>query len=329
MQTYAIAGAVMMLSWMAAAWPARALACECLPDPIYHAQPKAGATGVPLDIAPVIEGPFDPTSIRFEDERGAELTFALNLGPRNGCLGGWAELLPSQPLAANTRYTIRVAALYPGGLTAEQRIAAVSFTTGSEQLADETLLPPRLSAASVLRGARDCGGLPTTFACIGGLEEEAPRDLELIALRGDEVLLRVTSLIRDDGTYGIAEPPDCIELRRRAADGRRSEPSRICGAALLTRDYRKGESETEGWVACHAGILGDPAAYDESSDAGPPVELAHDAATTSDASIQHPAEPTPSDSGCHVTAGRGDLRALPFALGCAVLLRRSRRRRRS
>ena len=352
MQVYSIAIAV-LLSCTAAMLPARAHACSCSPAPIYHSQPADGSKNVPRDIAPVIEGPFDPSTVTLEDEHGAKLTFTLDVGPRLGCLGGWAELRPRQPLAATTRYTVRVGALYPDALAADERVASISFTTGSDELADRSLERPRLTAASILRGAPDCGGVPTIAACIGGLEEQAPTDLELIARRGDKILLRITSLIQGDGSYGLEEQPDCIELRRRAADGRRSEPTTICGAALLARDYRESDSTPNGWVECKDGILGDRDAYDESLDAGAPREPVADAsaaddatprvsdpkpaldastpdASTPDASTPRAAESTPSDSGCSVVAGApSDLpRAVPFLLGYALLLGASRRRKR-
>ncbi len=231
-------------------------------------------------------------------------------------------------MAANTRYTIRVDALHPGALKPDERVASIRFTTGNDELADQSLAPPQLAAASILRGAPDCGGLPSISACIGGLEEESPTDLELIARRGDEILLRITSLVHDDGGYKVEEQPDCIELRRRAADGRRSAPTTICGDALLARDYRESDKGPNGWVQCRDGILGDRAAYEESSDSGAAAQAESDAAVTSEP-MSDPKRPRPS-SGCSIFSRSGnDLSALlPSALVCALLLCASRRRSR-
>ncbi|MET0390856.1 MAG: Ig-like domain-containing protein, partial [Polyangiales bacterium] len=111
MRGFSIAMAVTLAS-AAAMVPTGVRACSCTVEPIYHSQPAKGARNVPVDVAPVIEGPFDAATVTLEDEHGVKPSFTLSLGPRVGCIGGWAELVPWQPLAANTRYTIRVEALY-------------------------------------------------------------------------------------------------------------------------------------------------------------------------------------------------------------------------
>jgi hypothetical protein len=334
---------IIMISLAAAYSPARAKACSCSPEPIYHSQAKDGAGGVPLDIAPLLEGAFEHTNITFEDEHGGKPNFALNLGPRTGCLGGFAELVPEQPLAANTRYTIRVAATYPDSVPADQRIAAISFRTGDREIADEPLRQPPLTTVSVVRGAPDCIHARVAMACIGGLEASNPRDLELIARRGDKILLRTTKFVQMDGNYGLDEEPDCIELRRRALDGRRSEPTKVCGTALLTRDFQKSDEGDNGWIQCKDGILGDPAAYDDGADAGVTAPQAPDASATEperdtasrDAGTPRPAS-TPdagrrntnaphAASGCSVHAAQ---RSHLQAFACAVLLSAWRRRSR-
>ncbi|MET0385143.1 MAG: hypothetical protein ABW321_04250, partial [Polyangiales bacterium] len=133
------------------------------------------------------------------------------------------------------------------------------------------------------------------------------------------------------------------ELRRRTLDGRRSEPTKICGAALLARDYRASDAVRNDWVECKDGILGDRAAYDELPvpvDAGAPASPRGEApgpdeaaaapdASQSDASLSNAAAPTGSDAGCSaVSAGQSDLsHAFPFMLACALVLRGSRRRK--
>ena len=295
-------------------FPVRVWACTCATKPISHSQPANDSTDVPMDIAPMLEGPFDPTTIGFADERGVELEFELVQGPRVGCLGAWAELLPKQPLRANTRYTIRVGALDPVGLPASERVDMLTFTTGAAPTPDEEIAPPQLTAASVLRGAPVCGGRPENVTCIAGLEQPDPADLELIARRGDEILLRISSFIGEGGNYITEEAPDCIELRRRAPNGRRSEPVRICGEELLVRDYREGDLDENDWVTCEEGVLREPDESGHRPDAGPPEGDAH--------SSRAPG------GGCHVAADvRGDL--MQVVLLALSLLAWCFRRRRS
>jgi hypothetical protein len=326
-----------MFSLAAASLPARAKACSCSPEPIYHAMPKDGAGGVPLDIAPLLEGAFEHTNITLEDEHGGKPKFSLNLGPRVGCLGGFAELVPEQPLAANTRYTIRVVRSYPDSMLPEPRVAAISFTTGSAELADEPLRQPPLTTASVMRNAPDCISTRVAITCIGGLERTSPRDLELIARRGEKILLRTTKFVQNDGSYGLDEEPDCIELRRRAPDGRRSEPTKICGTALLTSDFQERDKGESGWLQCKGGILGDPAAEEDTADAGvtepepepdspsPDAGTAHTEEPTLNAEARNTTPPPPAASGCNVHAGQHSYLAT-FTFACAVLLSAMRRR---
>lgn len=239
--------------------PATAHACTCSPEVFYKTAPVDGMSGVPLDFAPLIEGAFDPSSFSFEDEHGAMVEFALEHSPGVQCMPAWAELRPKNLLAPETNYTIRVAALHPAALSTAEPSGVLRFKTGGVLVPKRSLEVPQFERASVVRGAPDCGGVPTVMMCIGGLAEEEPHDLELIARRGDTILLRSTSLIRDDGTYGVPAVPDCIELRRRAGDGRRSEPKRICGQALSISEWPESVPESE-WATCHDGVISQPTA---------------------------------------------------------------------
>lgn len=294
--------------------PEQVLACECSPAPLYSTIPKSGSVDVPLDIAPVLEGPFDPSSLSFNDEAGAAVEFTLALGPQVGCLGGWAEVLPKQRLAPHMRYTIKVNALYADSVSSDQHVASLSFTTGESELPDEPLDRPHLSAASVMRGAPDCGGVPTIMACLGRVKPAEPSRVELLMRRGDEILMRTTHFIQSDSAFGLKNVPDCIELRRRAVDGRRSEPATICGDALPVSDFTPRDENANGWVTCRDGLIGAAA---DSID----VESVAPSAGGEDASIR---SDDTTDAGAKSDAARSDEKAKPEsspAAGCEVTAR--------
>ena len=334
MQTFGRLSAVLALC-VAPLLPNRASACSCDPAPLYRTIPGADARDVPVDIAPVLEGPIDPASIKLTDDSGTAVEFTLETGPRVECLGGWAEVLPKQHLAPNTQYTIRANALYGGS------VASLSFTTGDSELPDEPLAKPQLTAASVMRGVPDCGGGRRTAACLGGVEKNARDNIELLMRRGDEILLRTTTFIQDDGPYGLTKEADCVELRRRARDGRRSEPVKLCGDQLPVGDFPPIRS-TSDWPSCHDGMLvlnsasgpTDAGAGASDQDAGVEPASKPDAGDKPDAAAAASDAGRPSresDSGCSIAAGPSLrapdlwlLLALGMPLGAAKL--RSRKR---
>ena len=306
--------------------PAQVWACSCNPEPLYSTIPKTGAAGVPLDIAPVLEGPFDASSLSFADESGKAVEFTLALGPQVGCMGGWAEVLPKQRLAPNTRYTLKVSALYPESLSRDHRVASLSFTTGDSELPDEPLARPTLSAASVMRGAPDCGGVPVVMACLGRVKPAEPSHVELLMRRGSDILLRTTHFIQSDVAFGLKEVPDCIELRRRAIDGRRSEPATICGDALPVSDFTPADKNSNGWVTCKDGLIGAAAdsgathadAMPADQDAGFEADAAAPIAG-GDASVRTD-DPPASASGAAApsSAQKSPSESASAAAGCAV-----------
>lgn len=230
---------------------ASARACECVATPIYRSDPVEGATDVALNQALMIEGVFAPASVKLLDDRGQAVPFELNAGPWPGCPGTSADVLPREPLKPNASYVLRVEALLPEAVA--EGAKELHFTTGTRSLPDETLAPPRIRA-SVLRDApvAMCGIGQTTFACIG---PEAQDGVELIMRRGEQILLRTTTLVQADGLYSLTDVPDCIELRRRARTGKRSAPVSVCGEALEVRAWTKADSPG-GSPACHDGAIG-------------------------------------------------------------------------
>jgi hypothetical protein len=247
----------------ALAAPPQAAACSCIGTPIHHSQPLHGATEVPLNQAILVEGVFDRSSVRLEDEDGQPVEFELNAGPWPGCPGTSADVIPKAPLAPNTRYTLSVGPLYPPVDTGDS--SSLSFTTGTDVHPDTALEPPSGGQASVVFDGPEpmCGG-GTVYTCLGVDETEG---IELIVRRGEEVLMRTTTLVQDDGMYVVPSVPDCVELRRRAPTGKRSAPLMICGDALNARPWVASDT----WqvaTQCQDGVIGAPAS---AGDAGAPM----------------------------------------------------------
>lgn len=309
--------------------PERAAACSCTPDPFVETDPVEGERDVPLNQAISLDGVFRQDSVQLEDEAGNPVEFALNAGRWPGCEGTSAELIPRAPLAPNTRYVVRVEPLYPNALGPSES-NLLTFTTGTKLLPETTPEPPRAIASVVFDGPPAlCGPGHRVYACLG---IEDAKDVELIIRRGDEILLRTTTLVQDDGMYAIEGVPDCVELRRRSPTGKRSTPHAICGDALKAQKWGSGESQLS-FPQCKSGVIGSskPPAAGSRSEAGSRAE----AGSRSEAagSRSDPTDPPPSDEddsvhrtyGCGGCASGGDELAgsgLFALLAIALLLRR-------
>ncbi|HEY6877908.1 MAG TPA: Ig-like domain-containing protein [Polyangiales bacterium] len=248
MRSLILVAALMVVGSVAGA--NKADACSCVTRPIDRSTPTDGATGVALNQAIAIDGSFRTSSVRLEDEQGEPVAFALNAGPGPGCPSISADVVPLAPLKPNTRYVLHVESDsdYP-----PERKGELHFTTGTEMLPDLPLATPHVDV-SVVRDAPEamCGLPHTVFACVG---VEQADDLELIMRRGDEILLRTTTLVQDSGQYSLSAVPDCVELRRRSPTGKRSAPHSICGDALQVRAWTATDSP-DGFVSCQAGTIG-------------------------------------------------------------------------
>lgn len=250
--------------------PERAAACSCVATPIYRSDPVDEATDVPLNQAIMVEGVFDGSTLRLEDAEGTPVDFELNAGPWPGCPGSSADVLPKTPLVPNTRYVVRVDALFPGSLEPSTP-SSISFTTGSSMLPDPALEPPRGAASVVHTGPEAmCGRAHTVYTC---LDVEDAGGLELIVRKGDDVLMRTTTLVQDDGLYALESVPDCVELRRRSRTGKRSEPRLICGDALGARPWVATDSGQFGVIACREGVIGRGEATREGDEPLPPPDV--------------------------------------------------------
>jgi hypothetical protein len=246
--------------------PSRAWACTCSPAAIHSAEPADGAEGVPLNRALLVMGAFARDSISLRDAEGRPVPFALTAGPTAGCDGISAELVPEQPLRPNTEYVVSVDGIYPN---ADEGKNTLSFTTGTALLPDEEPQVPQGAASVLLNSPAPLCGSGSVRACVGVSDY---RDVELIARRGERVLLHWL-MGADAGEFALVEQPDCIELRRRTATGRRSAPLKICGDALQANPYL-GDYPLSG--RCHAGKFMDPSPPSGSVDGG----LTHDAAAS-------------------------------------------------
>ncbi|MET0284580.1 MAG: Ig-like domain-containing protein [Polyangiales bacterium] len=215
----------------------------CSRETIERSDPADGARDVPRNQALALEGVFDPASLSLESEGGDAIPFELNAGPWLNCPGTSADVLPRSALSANTRYVLRVKAL--DGKTT----STLHFTTGTKTLPEISFAPPHLTA-SVIRGVPD-EHQPTqklVLACLGTNDTE---QVELRIVRGREVLHRTTRVV-SGGFYRLPKVPDCIELRRRLATGKRSEPVAVCGKQLSVRTWKGTAGERP---SCEDGIV--------------------------------------------------------------------------
>jgi hypothetical protein len=321
MRNIVVLACLIASGWALGGWVPHTHACICDAKKLWRTDPVDGATGVELNRAFIVEGVYKGGSARLENDRGEQVDVTLYEGYKGFCASHAARLVPKQPLAPNTRYVLTVE-------TGQDDLStSIHVTTGTETLPQVPLAPPELHA-DLIRGK------PRIYACSSSgpshlCVDVAPADdLELTVLRGTEVVVRVTGReVSGYAEYGhwFGESPDCIELRRIATNGQRSEPATLCGAQLAASAWPDSDS-SEAWANCHSGLasVGDPQVADAGSEP-PNVDEgdAGDAATSGGAKA--------SDSGCSLTATSASaydavLAALSLALSwayrrCAALRR--------
>jgi hypothetical protein len=240
------------------AWPAVAAACSCPAQVINSSDPKDGDTGWALNRALIVSGNLDPQSLELTDASGAAVEVDIDQGPAEGnCGGTWSELRPKRPLAGRTTYTLR--ALPDLRVIPNATAGSLTFSTGTELLPDPALAAPK-GRVTMIEGFPQPADAPIgackvkpVRACTG--LDDGPA-FEVIARSGGKMVRRW--LIGHDWPDWFLEVPDCLEFRRRAATGKRSEPLTLCGKeALGVRAYRAGDDG----LSCHDGLF-------EASDAG-------------------------------------------------------------
>jgi hypothetical protein len=344
MRIQTLAKGLLAAAALATAWPpARAHACTCDPSPFYASftEPKDGAKDVPLNFAPVLMGAFVPGSVTVEDGLAQKVDITVNEGPAAGCPGTWAEIVPKQPWAPSTTYTIRVKPMHPdSGLGKDSS----TFVTGVASLPEPDLPLPK-TRASLLTGLPGDGAACASFnlkTCINveGQTEER-RDVELIVRRGDRVMLR-TLMWANDMDFGFIERPDCLELRRRSPTGQRSKPVTLCGDDLPATKLANPSARWDAWPRCENGRFVEQRASQSTSDvprpdASPagtggsqPTSAPDDAESSSDQAARSDDDSSPAhrEYGCAAVSTTPRTRA-PVAMLVAVAagaVVRSRRR---
>jgi hypothetical protein len=250
--------------------PSRAAACSCSAQLFYRGIPEAGARDVALNQALVVEGNYEPSSVRLEDADGNPVAVMATHDPQPTCPGTFSELVPTESLRANARYVIRAE---PTQYAAEagEKAASYEFSTGERILDEEPLTRPTggISMVSDVPFKIGCG-TGKFVTCIGGLEDY--RDIEVVARDADgKVVMRFLPLT-ESGVFDFPMAPHCIEVQRRSLTGKRSEPLKVCGDDLGLRPYRDGDGDQYNIPQCRNGKIGEDGLTDAATaDAGPPV----------------------------------------------------------
>lgn len=259
LRTGGVLPALAMCFAVASMEPPTAHACTCPGTAYFGSDPKDGATDVPRNKAILVQGLFTADSVVLEDSAGKPVEFTSNAGETPGCSGTWIEIIPKQPLQPNTTYKIK--AERNPAISGDIFPKMPTFTTGSEMLDDAEPEAPAGKASIVLnvpaQGSCDAGKATT---CVGLTPS---KNVEVIARRGDRMLMHWMIRSAEDWTFVFAETPDCMEFRSHSETGKRSAPLKICGDKLATREFRKSDVEPE-WeeLWCEDGVVGDPDAKD-------------------------------------------------------------------
>jgi MYXO-CTERM domain-containing protein len=303
--------------------PSRARACSCAPESITRSRPADGATFVPTDIAPIIEGHFESDRVALEREDGSAVAFELNTGAALGydyCAGLVAELIPTNALEPETTYVVRAS---HGASGSPER--TVRFTTGSAPVAGEPLVAPEVTISFVR-------GNPIGDSCLGHVQGcltvHGEREAAVTVRR--VVGAPILGFVRGTLTFDLLDDgePECVEVRTRDAAGRRSaNATTVCRGDFPIRDAV--ESDYEGHVLrCAQGAFGKDAENDVAADAGSrdDGDASIDEREARDGSRKRSELDTARADGCSTAAGttRG---AHDAALPLFVLLLLALRRR--
>jgi hypothetical protein len=284
----------------------RASACSCAALAIGRATPADGSTHVPIDVAPLIEGYFDPTTVTWEKADGTPVEFELSHGlGHQGCQGSVGELVAKAPLEPNTTYVIRANGLDTVGYD-------TVFVTGDATVPKVALRAPEIMASFI-------EGNLIGSSCFGELRGcahiDAEGDFELV-LRDerDEVLVRTLMKGKTDTEIETLyeKPPTCVEVRQRDAAGRHSAVSRLCRDELVVRAARATDF-TDYELNCKHGVIGVPDGHPDDS-------------TPADGGLEDRGD-TADDGSC---SAAGELRgSTSWSLGLALLWLARRRRGRA
>ena len=249
--------ALAVLPWFA---PPRSSACSKVPTRAWAGYPADGAVNVPLDAVPIYWTPGQGTSqLPFEaanlppsltvmwataslqSEQGEQVA----LRPaQDGQASRFFEIAPRQLLAPNTRYIVTIkferTGLPLGSLEDE---VSIRFTTG-HGLDDSDATAPSVAidhyrathVSSCEPGqAATCIGLPADQFFVWNVRGES---------RGGVAR----------GSFFIAQPSvvppfDCLEVQRRAPNGRLSQAATVCNAEGASYDVDALQGDPPSWIA--------------------------------------------------------------------------------
>lgn len=234
-----------------ASWSGRAEACTCLPDGFARMDPEPEATDVARNHAVVVIGFFDPKTLELTAADGTAVPFELEAGPSSGCAGTmYGELIPKgDGFAANSTYRVRARPTYPESARHE-----FTFTTGDWSWAERLDYPPLEAKVSLLTNYPESGVSCATGSVMSCATLNYFKDVELIARKDGEILLRWV-LQANDPNFLFKAVPDCIEFRRREPNGTRSTPLEICGDALNVSRFAESEVGDRDFF-CRNGLVG-------------------------------------------------------------------------
>jgi hypothetical protein len=136
----------------------------------------------------------------------------------------------------------------------------------------ETVLEPPVALASMISGLPPSGLLCVSGEFMTCVTVDDFENVEVLARRGEEIVMRWMLLDRD-GDFLLEAAPDCVEFRRRSRTGKRSAAVAICGKQLGLRAFRPSDLKDQ-VIQCRNGKIGtdaDPPRAGESRPVTPPV----------------------------------------------------------
>lgn len=256
-----------VLTLLLALTPRSALACSWAGGAILSSLPHPGDLDVPIDVAPIIRGYWDQSSVKWEAEDGTPVEFNLTRHVGASATGGEvAELVPVTPLQPNTRYV--VSAWPMGGGNLDPDLSRLEFKTGSASADSDSLRAPTLEPTILTDFVSGC----ISAAAIGCMSLGSRSLLLEVDDTKGNLLLR--DVVTGEVTVHIPKNPGCIRAWTRSASGKLSDVTELCGSALSKRPIRNGDLD---FLTCSLGTSpveeadprdGGPSARDGEDDSG-------------------------------------------------------------
>jgi hypothetical protein len=236
--------------------PRTAHACSWPGKAILSSLPHPGDVDVATDVAPIIRGYWEKSSVKWEAEDGTPVEFDLTSHVGVSMMEGEvAELVPRAPLQPNTRYVIRAWPM--GGGNLDPDLERLEFKTGSEPASTEGLMPPSLELTVLTDFVSGC----ISAAAIGCMNAGDSSILVEIDDPNGNLLMR--DVVTGDVTAHIPKAAGCGRAWTRSASGQLSEVTELCGSARSARKFRMGDLDGFGCALDRS-----PDAQPGASDAG-------------------------------------------------------------